>query len=193
MTLARRFIAQTFLDDFQDTLVDSGKTWENALDEEEQRRIRKARRVKIGDELFMVGESKPFIFPAAFTFVFRAFTTLDGIGKVCAPCAVLPLPCLSLQCAHSGRISSVSSLRYAPQALDKNYDVARLAQPFLKELADLKDGSVITTLAKTWGKRLGWRPEDIGALVTQPRRVSETATTMNELRVGPSLPARQRA
>ncbi len=43
--------------------------------------LTQARRSRIGAELFMVGEEKPFKFPAAFTFVFRAFTTLDGIGK----------------------------------------------------------------------------------------------------------------
>ena len=102
-------VARSFLDEFAATLEGGEDAqWENELSAEEQLAIRKKRRTAIGSELFMVGEEKPFVFPASFTFVFRAFTTLDGIGK----------------------------------GLDEKYDVARLAQPYLREMADLKDGSV---------------------------------------------------
>lgn len=53
-----------------------------------------------------MGDPNPFKFPAEFVFVYRAFTTLDGIGK----------------------------------GLDPNYDLSLLAQPYLRELASLKDG-----------------------------------------------------
>ena len=43
-----------------------------------------------------------------------------------------------------------------------SYDVARLCQPFLKELADLQDGSIFKTIAKQWGEKLGLRPVDLG-------------------------------
>lgn len=42
-------------------------------------------RAKIGQDLFSGGASVPLQFPASFTFVFRAFTTLDGIGKTLDP------------------------------------------------------------------------------------------------------------
>lgn len=143
-------MARSFLDQFQSTLRTPGMKWENELDAEEQRAIRKRRRTQIGNELFTVGEDKPFRFPPAFTFVFRAFTTLDGIGK----------------------------------GLDPQYDIARLAQPFLKELVDLRDGSYLASVARTVGQRLGWRPTDLMAVVKQPRNVAAAATTVRELEEG---------
>lgn len=38
-------------------------------------------RAQIGQDLFSGQAAVPLQFPASFTFVFRAFTTLDGIGK----------------------------------------------------------------------------------------------------------------
>lgn len=36
----------------------------------------------IGEDLLLAANDQPFRFPAAFTFVVRSFTVLDGIGKV---------------------------------------------------------------------------------------------------------------
>jgi len=143
-------IARSFLEEFSKTLNTKDAKWENELSPEEQTRVRKARRAKIGSELFMVGESKPFVFPAAFTFVFRAFTTLDGIGK----------------------------------GLDPNYDVARLAQPYLREMADLKDGNALKSAVLAWGKKLGWRPEDVASVVQQPRRVEKMDAMLRDMEEG---------
>jgi hypothetical protein len=35
----------------------------------------------IGEDLFAIAVDQPFRFPATFTFVLRAFSTLEGIGK----------------------------------------------------------------------------------------------------------------
>lgn len=42
-------------------------------------------RAQIGQDLFSGQAAVPLQFPASFTFVFRAFTTLDGIGKTLDP------------------------------------------------------------------------------------------------------------
>lgn len=38
-------------------------------------------RSNIGEDLFAIALDQPFRFPATFTFVLRAFSTLEGIGK----------------------------------------------------------------------------------------------------------------
>lgn len=50
-------------------------------DQEDKVNQRKERRAKLGEDLLSVSGDVPFKFPATFTFVFRAFTSLDGIGK----------------------------------------------------------------------------------------------------------------
>ena len=51
------------------------------LFQEDKVRLRKERRAKLGEDLLSVSGDVPFKFPPTFTFVFRAFTSLDGIGK----------------------------------------------------------------------------------------------------------------
>lgn len=41
----------------------------------------------IGEDLFAVATDQPFRFPATFTFVLRAFGTLEGIGAALDRCA----------------------------------------------------------------------------------------------------------
>eukprot|EP00878_Enallax_costatus_P028806 GHUV01031151.1.p1 GENE.GHUV01031151.1~~GHUV01031151.1.p1 ORF type:complete len:164 (+),score=44.37 GHUV01031151.1:50-493(+) len=40
---------------------------------------------RIGEDLFAIALDQPFRFPATFTFVLRAFSTLEGIGKTLNP------------------------------------------------------------------------------------------------------------
>ena len=53
----------------------------NQMTAEEAKQKRKERRQQLAADLFTVGSDVPFRFPPTFTFVFRAFTSLDGIGK----------------------------------------------------------------------------------------------------------------
>ena len=142
-------IARFFLGEFNNSIKD-GEKWVAQLPKEEQNAIRKQRRQQLGADLFSVGSDVPFKFPPTFTFVFRAFTTLDGIGK----------------------------------GLDPKYDLTRLAQPFLKELVDLRDGSAFLSFYNTWAKKLGWRPEDIANVVQSPRKVANLNSVITKMEQG---------
>lgn len=39
----------------------------------------------VGEDLFAIALDQPFRFPASFTFVLRAFTTLEGFGRTLDP------------------------------------------------------------------------------------------------------------
>jgi len=154
-------IARTFLDEFSATLNEpkggsSNKSsqiegkWVNEMSADERARIRKERRLKLGAELLSVTSDVPFQFPPTFTFVFRAFTSLDGIGK----------------------------------GLDPSYDLTRLAKPYLRELLDLRDGSVAASAVKSFTKAVGWRGEDIAATVQSPRNVAYIKDVVKKLEQG---------
>lgn len=78
MTVER--VTRFYLGEFQTTLTTGGK-YINQLDPEEEKALNRRERAQIGQDLFSGQAAVPLQFPASFTFVFRAFTTLDGIGK----------------------------------------------------------------------------------------------------------------
>lgn len=104
----------------------------------------------IGEELLAVADDQPFQFPAVFTFVFRALTSIDGAAK----------------------------------ALDPAFDITRLTKPYLRDLIDLRDGSIAKTALKTATKALGWRKEDLASVVTQPRKVAYIESVLRKIETG---------
>ncbi|XP_042418291.1 protein ACTIVITY OF BC1 COMPLEX KINASE 8, chloroplastic isoform X1 [Zingiber officinale] len=89
MTAVRR-TAQFFLNSFEERLAAQRKEREMAITElgfkkqltkEERFEKKKQRLAAIGEDLLAIAADQPFRFPATFTFVVRAFSVLDGIGK----------------------------------------------------------------------------------------------------------------
>uniref|UniRef100_A0A2P2MB65 ABC1 atypical kinase-like domain-containing protein n=1 Tax=Rhizophora mucronata TaxID=61149 RepID=A0A2P2MB65_RHIMU len=89
MTAVRR-TAQFFLNSFQQRLASQRREGEmvtaelgfkKPLTREEKIEKKKQRLAAIGEDLLAIAADQPFRFPATFTFVVRAFSVLDGIGK----------------------------------------------------------------------------------------------------------------
>ncbi|GFP97536.1 uncharacterized protein sll1770 [Phtheirospermum japonicum] len=89
MTAVRR-TAQFFLNSFEERLAEQRREREMAtaelgfkkpLSKDEKIEKKKQRLAAIGEDLLAIAADQPFRFPATFTFVVRAFSVLDGIGK----------------------------------------------------------------------------------------------------------------
>mmetsp|Transcript_3110 Transcript_3110/g.5472 ORF Transcript_3110/g.5472 Transcript_3110/m.5472 type:complete len:779 (-) Transcript_3110:1060-3396(-) len=74
-------VAKFFLETFRFNASDDLAKLPDAERKEATKKIMQSRLSTIGSDLLSLTDDAPFKFPATFTFVFRAFTTLEGIGK----------------------------------------------------------------------------------------------------------------
>lgn len=79
---------------------------------------------------------------------------------------------------------SFASLDGVGKGLSNTYDLTKIARPYLKELLDVRDGSAFVSFMKTFGKKVGLRPEDIGAVVQQSRKIKYIEETVQQLEQG---------
>jgi len=106
----------------------------------------------IGTDLQTLTENNVFRFPSTFTFIFRSFASVDGIGK----------------------------------GLDKEYDLGKLAQPFINKFIEGQKGYSSEAAKKFdfFSKITGLNQEDISTAVTSPKKVAYIEETLRNIESG---------
>jgi len=106
----------------------------------------------IGNDLQTLTESNVFRFPSTFTFIFRAFASVDGIGK----------------------------------GLDSQYDIGKLAQPFIEKFTEAQKGysSKAEKNISIFSKATGLNTEDINTAITSPRKIAYIEETLRSMENG---------
>ena len=114
----------------------------------------------IGPDLTTLTDNNSFRFPSTFTFIFRAFASIDGIGK----------------------------------ELDKNFDIGKLAQPFIENFIEEQKGyrSPAQKNLDVFQKATGLNLPDINTAVMQPKKVEYIEQTLRQMENG-SLKIRVRS
>lgn len=135
--LAVEKLARFFMRSFKDKQL--GKTGSNI-------------KTTIGTDLQTLTENNVFRFPSTFTFIFRSFASIDGIGK----------------------------------GLDPNYDIGKLAQPFIEKFTEDQKGysSEAEKKLNIFQKATGLNAKDINSAVTSPRKISYIEETMRAMENG---------
>ena len=112
---------------------------------------KKAANIKqtIGTDLQTLTENNVFRFPSTFTFIFRSFASVDGIGK----------------------------------GLDKNYDLGKLAQPFVEKFIDNEKGysSEADKKFSIFRKATGLNIKDVNTAITTPRKIAYVEETLRSM------------
>ena len=106
----------------------------------------------VGTDLQTLTENNVFRFPSTFTFIFRSFASVDGIGK----------------------------------GLDKDYDIGKLAQPFVEKFTDTQTGYQSDTEKNLniFSKATGLNLPDINTAVTSPKKIAYIEETMRSIEAG---------
>jgi len=106
----------------------------------------------VGSDLQTLTENNSFRFPSTFTFVFRAFVSIEGIGK----------------------------------ELDPDFDLGKLAQPFIQKFIDEQKGygSEFEKNVAKLKKATGLNNMDIDTAITQPKRVMYIEETLRAMENG---------
>lgn len=106
----------------------------------------------LGTDLQTLTENNVFRFPSTFTFIFRAFASVDGIGK----------------------------------GLDEEYDIGKLAQPFIEKFTDSqkKYSSAAEKKLAMFSMATGLNKEDIETAVTSPKKIAYIEETLRSMEVG---------
>lgn len=114
----------------------------------------------VGTDLQTLTENNVFRFPSTFTFIFRSFASVDGIGK----------------------------------GLDPDYDIGRLAQPFVEKFMDVQKGytSPVAKGFDIFRKATGLNTKDVETAVTSPKKIQYIEETLRAMEEG-SLKIRVRS
>jgi predicted unusual protein kinase regulating ubiquinone biosynthesis (AarF/ABC1/UbiB family) len=106
----------------------------------------------IGTDLQTLTENNVFRFPSTFTFIFRSFASIDGIGK----------------------------------GLDPDYDIGKLAQPFIEKFTEQQKGysSAAEKNLSIFKKATGLNKEDINSAITSPKKISYIEETVRAIESG---------
>jgi predicted unusual protein kinase regulating ubiquinone biosynthesis (AarF/ABC1/UbiB family) len=106
----------------------------------------------IGTDLQTLTENNVFRFPSTFTFIFRSFASIDGIGK----------------------------------GLDPDYDIGKLAQPFIEKFTEQQKGysSAAEKNLSIFKKATGLNKEDINSAITSPKKISYIEETVRAMESG---------
>lgn len=113
----------------------------------------------VGTDLQTLTENNVFRFPSTFTFIFRSFASIEGIGK----------------------------------GLDPEYDIGKLAQPWVEDFTDAQTYS--SPAEKSFGifaKATGLNAEDINTAVSSPKKIAYVEETLRSMEAG-SLKIRVRS
>lgn len=114
----------------------------------------------IGEDLLSVGDDAPFRFPPVFAFVYRSFSTLEGIGKGLDPN-------YDLTAVAGPFLRELADIRGGLNGTGSGLGI----------------GAALT-VAQNGLKRVGLRPKDLATVVMQPRKVAYVEETMRRMASG---------